>query len=243
MKKALLLLSLGIVFVLVVLPLDSDMALSLWAWSPSIRQVLLYVVVGLIGLSCLSLLWQSGENEPAPLSSEPSDPIYGRPEIEGVEMEGEAEKEYVGLLPRFGATVIDGVWLFVVQAFVLTAFYGDQYWEWWLNSDSFVAGPMDFLMTLIFPAIAIISFWATKQATPGMMAVSARLVDANTGLAPSIGQCIGRYFAEILAILPLGLGLIWIAFDKRKQGWHDKLAGTVVVRPRVEKEPVRFVSG
>jgi uncharacterized RDD family membrane protein YckC len=25
------------------------------------------------------------------------------------------------------------------------------------------------------------------------------------------------------------LGFIWIAFDKRKQGWHDKLAGTVVI--------------
>jgi uncharacterized RDD family membrane protein YckC len=29
---------------------------------------------------------------------------------------------------------------------------------------------------------------------------------------------------------PLMLGIIWVAFDKRKQGWHDKLAGTVVVR-------------
>ncbi|HKF94921.1 MAG TPA: RDD family protein, partial [Gammaproteobacteria bacterium] len=31
---------------------------------------------------------------------------------------------------------------------------------------------------------------------------------------------------------PLGLGFLWIAFDKRKQGWHDKLAATVVVRPK-----------
>jgi uncharacterized RDD family membrane protein YckC len=28
------------------------------------------------------------------------------------------------------------------------------------------------------------------------------------------------------------LGLVWVAFDPRKQGWHDKIAGTVVVRPR-----------
>jgi uncharacterized RDD family membrane protein YckC len=31
-------------------------------------------------------------------------------------------------------------------------------------------------------------------------------------------------------MLPLGLGFLWIAFDKRKQAWHDKLAGTVVIR-------------
>jgi len=38
-------------------------------------------------------------------------------------------------------------------------------------------------------------------------------------------------------VVPLGLGLLWVAFDKRKQGWHDKLAGTVVIR---SKNPVTF---
>jgi uncharacterized RDD family membrane protein YckC len=37
------------------------------------------------------------------------------------------------------------------------------------------------------------------------------------------------------------LGLIWVGIDKRKQGWHDKLAGTVVVR-RLDKETVQFES-
>jgi uncharacterized RDD family membrane protein YckC len=39
----------------------------------------------------------------------------------------------------------------------------------------------------------------------------------------------------------LGLGLIWVGIDPRKQGWHDKLANTVVVRPRNRGPvPVRF---
>jgi len=50
---------------------------------------------------------------------------------------------------------------------------------------------------------------------------------------------IGRYFGYFLASIPLGLGLLWVAFDKRKQGWHDKLAGTVVIR-ETRPEPVRF---
>jgi uncharacterized RDD family membrane protein YckC len=37
----------------------------------------------------------------------------------------------------------------------------------------------------------------------------------------------------------LGLGLIWVAFDPKKQGWHDKLAGTIVVRVRKNSAPVR----
>ena len=62
------------------------------------------------------------------------------------------------------------------------------------------------------------------------MATKLKIVDAKTGNKLSVGQAIGRYFAYIPAILPLGLGLIWVGIDKKKQGWHDKLAGTVVIR-------------
>jgi len=46
---------------------------------------------------------------------------------------------------------------------------------------------------------------------------------------PSTGKLIGRYFAYLVSIIPIFLGFLWIAVDKRKQGWHDKLAGTVVI--------------
>ena len=91
------------------------------------------------------------------------------------------------------------------------------------------------------PAVTVILFWLYKQATPGKMAVSARVVDARTGNSLTVGQSIGRYLAYFVAILPLFLGIIWVAFDPRKQGWHDKLAGTVVVRPKQRgPESVRF---
>ena len=43
------------------------------------------------------------------------------------------------------------------------------------------------------------------------------------------GQLFARYFGYILSSLPLGLGLLRVAFDPRKQGWHDKLANAVVI--------------
>ena len=93
------------------------------------------------------------------------------------------------------------------------------------------------------PAVGVILFWLYKQATPGKMAVAARVVDARTGNPISVGQAVGRYLAYFVATLPLFLGLIWVAFDPRKQGWHDKLAGTVVIRPQDRgPEPVRFES-
>lgn len=138
------------------------------------------------------------------------------------------ELEYVGFWPRVGASIIDTLLLWVIIWPILTAFYGESYW----SSEQFVQGPMDFLLSFVFPAVAVIVFWVLKQATPGKMAVSAKIVDAKTGGAPTTGQCIGRYFSYFLAGLPLGLGIIWVAFDARKQGWHDKLAGTVVVRQK-----------
>ena len=41
-----------------------------------------------------------------------------------------------------------------------------------------------------------------------------------------------RYLGYYVSAIPFGLGLLWVAFDPRKQGWHDKMAGTVVVRRR-----------
>ena len=62
------------------------------------------------------------------------------------------------------------------------------------------------------------------------MAISARVVDAKTGGRLTVGQSIGRYLGYFVSTIPFGLGLLWVAFDPKKQGWHDKLAGTVVVR-------------
>ena len=145
--------------------------------------------------------------------------------------------EYVGFWPRTGATLIDSILIGIVVFPLLTAFYGESYW----GSTSLIVGPMDFLLSWVFPAIAVILFWISKQATPGKMAVSAKIVDAKTGNAASTGQLIGRYLAYYVSLIPLGFGYFWVAFDGRKQGWHDKLAGTVVVRKKHRApKPVSF---
>lgn len=135
---------------------------------------------------------------------------------------------YAGFWVRVWASVIDSVLICLITVPVLISLYGPQYF----GSQEFVKGPMDFLVSYVLPAIAVIAFWVYKSATPGKMAISAQIVDAQTGGRPSNGQFVGRYFAYFVSIIPLCLGLLWVAFDKRKQGWHDKLAGTVVVRRR-----------
>ena len=56
------------------------------------------------------------------------------------------------------------------------------------------------------------------------------IMDARTGARPSFFQYVRRYVAYAVSIVPLFLGIIWVGFDKRKQGWHDKIANTVVIR-------------
>ena len=133
---------------------------------------------------------------------------------------------YAGFWRRVGAGLIDSILWGLIAVPVIWATYGPGYFE----SDALIAGPVDFLVSWVFPAFGTILFWIFKGATPGKMAIGARIVDARTGQHPTTGQFIGRYLAYFVSMLPLGLGLFWIAWDARKQGWHDKLAGTLVVR-------------
>ncbi len=88
-------------------------------------------------------------------------------------------------------------------------------------------------MNYILPAFVTILLWKYFQATPGKMVFKATIVDKTTGGKPSLGQLIIRYLGYIVSMGPIGFGFIWIAFDKKKQGFHDKLANTVVVQPKV----------
>jgi uncharacterized RDD family membrane protein YckC len=137
---------------------------------------------------------------------------------------------YAGFWDRLVAAVIDTVLLTVIIVPLLLSIYGFEY----LDSQSMIRGPLDFLIQGVFPAIAVIVFWRYGSATPGKMLLRLKIVDAETGGRLSVSQCVARYFAYALSMLPCGLGFLWIAFDAKKQAWHDKLAGTVVIRaPRL----------
>ena len=138
------------------------------------------------------------------------------------------EFEYAGFWIRVLATIIDTVIILTITLPILFSIYGEEYLS--LDNQDFIAGDMDFLISYVFPFIATIFFWNCWQATPGKMAISAKIVDARTGKKPSITQYIIRYIAYIPSFFLFGLGVFWVAFDRKKQGWHDKLASTVVIR-------------
>ena len=136
------------------------------------------------------------------------------------------EQHYAGFWIRTGAAIIDSILLLIIIVPALTAIYGTTYW----HSGAFIQGTWDVLINYILPVIAVVVFWIYKSATPGKMIAKLRIIDAQTGGKPSTGQFIGRYLGYYVAAIPLFLGIIWVGFDPRKQGWHDKLAGTLVVK-------------
>ncbi|MDH4115380.1 MAG: RDD family protein, partial [Burkholderiaceae bacterium] len=140
--------------------------------------------------------------------------------------EESGELEYAGFWIRTVAAIIDTLLISVILFPLLTAIYGSDYW----SGERLIQGPLDFLLSWVAPAAAVVVFWLARQATPGKMAVGARIVDAKTGGKPTSTQLILRYLGYYVAMIPLFVGILWVAFDPRKQGWHDKIAGTVVVR-------------
>ncbi|MEM8562123.1 MAG: RDD family protein [Pseudomonadota bacterium] len=137
-------------------------------------------------------------------------------------------EDYAGFWIRLGATLIDTLVFMLVFSIPLTLIYGVDYWQ----SEAMSNGFWDVLLTYVAPIALTIWFWVRYLGTPGKMMLGLSVVDADTGGPISIPKAVGRYLGYFVSTIPFLLGFVWIGFDKRKQGFHDKLAGTVVVRGR-----------
>ncbi|AIY41612.1 hypothetical protein LT85_2454 [Collimonas arenae] len=139
------------------------------------------------------------------------------------------------------ASLVDSVLQLLVIIPAMLAIYGSAYWQ----DDRIFKGNGGFLFEWVFPAIATLAFWLLTQSSPGKMMIGAKIVNAKTGRDPAPVQLAVRYIGYFVSAFGLCLGFIWIAFDKKKQGWHDKMAGTVVVRRKDhgKKESVSFSKG
>ena len=147
------------------------------------------------------------------------------------------DMEYVGFWPRVGATVVDAIIIWVITLPVLTMIYGAAYW----HDTKLIHGPAEVIVSWIFPIVATVWLWVATGQTPGKMVIGARVVDAETGERLNAGQALGRYLSYFLSMLGLFVGYLWVGLDPKKQGWHDHLAGTVVIRKRDRRaDPVAF---
>jgi uncharacterized RDD family membrane protein YckC len=196
------------------------------------------------------------QGSPAPgMPTEPPPPnVWAPPEPE--RRSGPAPGlQYAGFWIRLGAYLLDFIPLLVIGfIFVLPMFgaMGDvirampplpvgvgvnspEYLEWQRVLQQRLSGAMAPMYSAsgvlqLVSILYFVGFWAWRAQTPGMMVLGLRIARDADGTAPGLGRSILRYIGFFISALVLFIGFIWIAFDSRKQGWHDKIAGTVVVR-------------
>ncbi|MDH3759545.1 MAG: RDD family protein [Gammaproteobacteria bacterium] len=140
----------------------------------------------------------------------------------------ESDITYSGFWIRVLAALLDSIWLLLLTFTLGWMVYGAVYFE----SAEFSQGTADIFISWVLPFALTIMFWHFKSATPGKMILGIKIVDANTMGKASPGKLLIRYLGYYISMIPLCLGIFWVGWDKRKQGWHDKIAGTLVIKEK-----------
>jgi len=133
----------------------------------------------------------------------------------------EATVHYVGFWKRLLAFIIDNVILAVASKIL----FGDAVVR--ISAEGISVSYEG--VYLLIPILYTIVFWGMYAATPGKMALGMKIVKAD-GSPMTWKDAIIRYFGYIPSALVFCLGFFWIGFDAKKQGWHDKIAKTLVVK-------------
>ena len=150
--------------------------------------------------------------------------------------------EYAGFWMRLGAYLIDGIILGVISSFIWTIGSiigliaglaaigggGEEFFDvasLLVNVVYIVIGIINFIIGVAY----FVCFWKWRGQTPGKMALGIRVIRTD-GSSIGWGRALLRYLGYIVSTIILLIGSLWIAFDGRKQGVHDKIADTYVVR-------------
>lgn len=158
--------------------------------------------------------------------------------------------KFAGFWRRFVAYMIDGFIIGIVfiilmivagVAYFAGAMSGDsQAWMAQLTNAERIAALTGWvwLFSILMNIGYFTYFHGSTGRTPGKMLLGLQVVSVD-GTPISFGSAFLRSVGYLVSSLVFCLGYIWIAFDKKKQGWHDKIAGTVVII----REPQGSASG
>ena len=154
--------------------------------------------------------------------------------------------EYAGFWIRLAAALIDfGV--LIIGLYVLYCVVSQSFFWIFPNVESIIEALQDIahgmpvptniiwlMSTVIFIflvccTVYFVALWATTGQSLGKSSLSIKVI--RTDSSPlDLRSAFIRFLGYLLCILTLGVGFIVIAFDRHKQGWHDKLADTYVVK-------------
>ena len=125
--------------------------------------------------------------------------------------------EKASLGTRFGSYIIDAIVVNVIGYALIFIFMvgGVEY-----AVASFLTLPI---------SIGYFTYFFGNGQTLGMKALKIKLCRTDGTYPIGYGKGFVRVIGMSISVMAIGLGFLWIAIDKNKQGWHDKMAGTYVV--------------
>lgn len=129
-----------------------------------------------------------------------------------------AMAEKAGWWTRFFAIVIDSIGIGIVNGILSSILY---------RGDTTATSGLQTLLGVAY----FCYFWSSYGGgqTLGMRALNIKVVKTDGSQLDLVGAFL-RYVGLFISVAVLLIGVIWAAFDAQKQGWHDKIAGTYVVR-------------
>jgi uncharacterized RDD family membrane protein YckC len=141
--------------------------------------------------------------------------------------------QYAGFWIRFASYLIDVIPIAVAGG-LLSLSWGTGYNCRFDSNNAYHCstgtGSLGSWLALLVLGVYWVLTWSLMGASLGQKALGLRVVNALNGERIDVGKSVIRYLGFVISTIPLFLGLIWAGFDPRKQGWHDKIAGTYVVR-------------
>ena len=170
-------------------------------------------------------------------------PAYGAPPPYGYQPYGDAgsNRPYAGFGARLGAVIIDGLIgaLFSIPG-LIALFAGPKHRvACTVNGEDRLCdlptGASIGLAVALFVVLGIAYgiIYCRKAGhgqSWGQSACNVAVVDAQTGQPIGAWRTFGRQLARIPSGAICYLGYLWMLWDGRKQTWHDKIVGSVVVR-------------
>jgi uncharacterized RDD family membrane protein YckC len=155
-------------------------------------------------------------------------PIFFQRLREGLPLPG--TMNFAGFWVRFGAKLIDGIIVWVVEMAAVLAL-GPLFGFNMFSTEP----PKNFSFLIIYPflfaASILYSVWFVGKygATPGKMALGLKIVRSDGG-SVSYMRALGRMFAEMLSAIICYIGYFMAAFDEEKKALHDQICDTRVIR-------------
>ena len=146
----------------------------------------------------------------------------------GAGQSGTSRVHVMGFGRRAGAMIIDGV---IVAFFSFVVAFAIGFIGVTINmfrpTDGNAGQPLIIGAAILFSLIYYVGSWATMGQTIGKSTFGMTILDKNGGKL-TWGRAILRYVGYAVSSLLMGLGFLWVAFDGKRQGFHDKIAGTYV---------------